>query len=75
MILKIVNILNIFVCVIHFEDDDFELDLKFELTETKRTFELKENAVPSKFVFSDQKKEHQFSESRREKKGTKKYTR
>ena len=36
-----------YLCGIHFEDDYFERDLKYELTGSKRNFKLKANAAPS----------------------------
>ena len=56
-----------YLCGLHFEDDNFERDVKYEITGSKRTFKLKANAVPSIFGFLEAKKRRTLSESRKEK--------
>ena len=60
------------VCGLHFSDDDFKPDLKYEYTKRgKQRFILADNAIPSIFNFSTPTNKRHFSENRMSKRESK----
>ena len=62
---------NFVLCGLHFEDDCFARDRKFELMGGKRTYLLLKDSVPSVFSFSKSVKKRTSSESRAEERARK----
>ena len=58
---------NFYLCGLHFRDDSFKCDLRYELQGGEKTFKLLDTAVPSIFSFSKETKRWVKSQERAKK--------
>ena len=55
---------NIYFCGLHFSNEDFQRDLRYELQGIEKTFKLLDTAIPSIFSFTKNVKRREESEKR-----------